>query len=64
MNFSVEDITEAYRLPEGMITVLDQEQCNAIKAAPEDPEDTCCMIHLKAFASLTGRIYYRVSLLD
>lgn len=47
-------ITEAYRLPEGMITVLDQEQCNTIKAAPEDPEDTCCMIHLKAFASLTG----------
>ena len=47
-------ITEAYRLPEGMITVLDQEQCNAIKAAPEDPEDICCMIHLKAFASLTG----------
>ena len=47
-------ITEAYRLPEGMVTVLDQEQCNAIKAAPEDPEDTCCMIHLKAFASLTG----------
>ena len=47
-------ITEAYRLPEGMITVLDQEQCNAIKAAPEDPEDTCCMIHLKGFASLTG----------
>ncbi len=29
-------ITEAYRLPEGMITVLDQEQCNAIKAAPEE----------------------------
>ena len=47
-------ITEAYRLPEGMVTVLDQEQCNAIKAAPADPEDTCCMIHLKAFASLTG----------
>ena len=47
-------ITEAYRLPEGMITVLDQEQCNAIKAVPADPEDTCCMIHLKAFASLTG----------
>ena len=47
-------ITEAYRLPEGMVTVLDQEQCNAIKAAPEDPEDICCMIHLKAFASLTG----------
>ena len=47
-------ITEVYRLPEGMITVLDQEQCNAIKATPADPEDTCCMIHLKAFASLTG----------
>ena len=53
-------ITEAYRLPEGMITVLDQEQCNAIKAAPEDPEDTCCMIHLKAFASLTGGYRLRI----
>ena len=47
-------ITEAYRLPEGMVTVLDQEQCGALKAAHMDPEDTCCMIHLKGFASLTG----------
>ena len=47
-------ITEVYRLPEGMVTVLDQEQCDAIKAAPADPADVCCMIHLKGFASLTG----------
>ena len=40
--------------PEGMVTVLDQEQCDAIKAAPADPADVCCMIHLKGFASLTG----------
>ena len=47
-------ITEAYRLPEGMVTVLDQEQCDAIKAAPADPADSYCMIHLGGFASLTG----------
>ena len=47
-------ISEVYRLPEGMVTVLDQEQCGALKAAQVDPEDTCCMIHLKGFASLTG----------
>ena len=37
-----------------MVTLLDQEQCDAIKAAPADPADVCCMIHLKGFASLTG----------
>lgn len=47
-------ITETYRLPEGMVTVLDQEQCDAIKAAPADPADSYCMIHLGGFASLTG----------
>ncbi len=47
-------ISEVYRLPEGMVTVLDQEQCSAIKAVHMEPEDTCCMIHLKGFASLTG----------
>ncbi len=46
-SLTAQHITEAYRLPEGMVTVLDQEQCNAIKAAPADPEDVCCMIHLK-----------------
>ncbi len=48
-------ITEAYHLPEGMVTLLDQEQCTALEAAPaEEPEETCCMIHPKGFASLTG----------
>ena len=47
-------ISDAYHLPEGMITLLDQEQCAAIAAAPVDPDDTCCMIHVKGFASLTG----------
>ena len=55
-------ITEAYHLPEGMITLLDQEQCDALAAAraaaPAAPEEnvreTCCMIHLKGFPSLTG----------
>ena len=53
-SLTAKHITEVYRLPEGMVTVLDQEQCDAIKAAPVDPADVCCMIHLKGFASLTG----------
>ena len=49
-------ITEAYHLPEGMITLLDQEQCAALDAAPAQPEDAarCCMLHDKGFASLIG----------
>ena len=46
-------ITEAYHLPEGMITLLDQEQCAAIDATPVE-EAPCCMYHQKGFASLTG----------
>ena len=48
-------ITEAYHLPEGMVTVLDGEQCRAIEnaeAAPEKPN--CCLYHHKGFANLTG----------
>ena len=40
-----------------MITMLDQEQCDAIAAAPqepESPEDICCMIHAGNFTSMTG----------
>ena len=45
-----------------MVTLLDQEQCDALAAAraaaPAAPEEnareTCCMIHLKGFPSLTG----------
>lgn len=53
-SLTVRHISDAYHLPEGMVTLLDQEQCSAIAAAPEDLEQACCMIHLKSFASLTG----------
>lgn len=53
-SLTVHHINEAYHLPEGMITMLDQEQCDAIAAAPEEPEEACCMYHARSFASLTG----------
>ncbi len=46
-------ITEAYHLPEGMITLLDQEQCSADPAQPDETA-RCCMLHDKGFASLIG----------
>ena len=56
-SLTVRHINAAYHLPEGMITMLDQEQCNALAAAPqepESPEDICCMIHAGNFTSVTG----------
>lgn len=53
-SLTVRHISEAYHLPEGMVTLLDQEQCDAIAAAPADPQDTCCMIHSGSFTSLSG----------
>lgn len=47
-------ITEAYHLPEGMITLLDQEQCSALTPARPDETARCCMLHDKGFASLIG----------
>ena len=48
-------ITEAYHLPEGMVTVLDGDQCQAIEAADAAPEKPkCCLYHHRGFASLTG----------
>ena len=47
-------ITEAYHLPEGMITLLDQEQCSALTPAQPDKTARCCMLHDKGFASLIG----------
>ena len=35
-------ITEAYHLPEGMVTVLDGDQCQAIEAADAAPEKPDC----------------------
>lgn len=52
-SLTAKHITEAYHLPEGMVTMLDEEQCAAIDAAPEQ-EVPCCMYHQKGFASLTG----------
>ena len=49
-------ITDAYHLPEGMVVLLDQEQCAALRAATA--EDTgsegCCILCTNGFASLTG----------
>ena len=53
-SLTVRHISDAYHLPEGMVTLLDQEQCDAIAAAPGDLQDPCCMIHAGCFASLTG----------
>ena len=48
-------ITEAYHLPEGMVTVLDGDQCRAIEAADAAPaKPKCCLYHHRGFASLTG----------
>ena len=48
-------ITEAYHLPEGMVTLLAQDQCDAIRAAEAAPDKPgCCLYHHKGFASLTG----------
>lgn len=49
-------ITDAYHLPEGMVVLLDQEQCAALGTATA--EDTgsegCCILCTNGFASLTG----------
>ena len=51
---NIRHITEAYHLPEGMITLLDQEQCSALTPAQPDETARCCMLHDKGFASLIG----------
>ena len=52
-SLTAQHITEAYRLPEGMVVLLDQDQCAAVENAA-DTQDACCMYHAKGFASLTG----------
>ncbi len=47
-------ITEAYHLPEGMITLLDGEQCAAVEQTEPAANGPCCLYHHKGFASLTG----------
>ena len=58
-SLTVRHISDAYHLPEGMVTLLDQEQCTALAAAEQaapaaENAETCCMIHTQGFASLTG----------
>ena len=54
-SLTAKHITEAYRLPEGMVTVLDGDQCRAIEAADAAPaKPKCCLYHHRGFASLTG----------
>ena len=57
-SLTARQIAEVYHLPEGMVTLLDQEQYTSLEAArnaaPQTAEETCCMIHLQGFASLTG----------
>ena len=55
-SLTAKHITEAYHLPEGMVTLLGQEQCAAIEAAPAE-EGPCCLYHQKGFASLTGGLH-------
>ena len=47
-------ITEAYHLPEGMITLLDGEQCAAVEQTEPTANGPCCLYYHKGFASLTG----------
>ena len=49
-------ITDAYHLPEGMVVLLDQEQCAALGAATakDTSSEGCCILCTNGFASLTG----------
>lgn len=48
-------ISEVYRLPEGLVRVMTEEQCRAVTPAVAYTADApCCMVHLHGFASLTG----------
>ena len=54
-SLTAEKIAAAYHLPEGFVTVLNEQQCAALAPAVSATGDTdCCMLHLKGFASLTG----------
>ena len=55
-SLTAKHITDAYHLPEGMVTLLEQDQCDALQAAPAQPENAarCCMLHDEGFVSLIG----------
>ena len=55
-SLTARQITDAYHLPEGMVVLLDQEQCAALDAATaqNNGSEDCCILCTKGFASLTG----------
>ena len=55
-SLTARQITDAYHLPEGMVVLLDQEQCAALDAATAQNtgSEDCCILCTKGFASLTG----------
>ena len=55
-SLTARQITDAYHLPEGMVILLDQEQCAALDAATAQNtgSEDCCILCTKGFASLTG----------
>lgn len=63
-SLTAKHITEAYHLPDGMVTILDQEQYTELAAAKEEKKtseeengpETCCMLYSNGFISLTGTL--------
>lgn len=54
-SLTAEKIEAAYHLPEGMITILNAQQTEALAPAlAYAPDGPSCMVHLKGFASLVG----------
>ena len=55
-SLTARQITDAYHLPEGMVVLLDQEQCAALDAATAQNtgSEDCCILCTKGFSSLTG----------
>ncbi len=55
-SLTARQITDAYHLPEGMVVLLDQEQCAALDAATAQNtgSEDCCILCTKGFASVTG----------
>lgn len=54
-SLTAEKIEAAYHLPEGMVTILNAAQTEALAPAlAYVPDGPCCMVHLKGFASLVG----------
>lgn len=50
-------VNEVYRLPDGLVRVLNDDQCQMLAPAlSHAAKIPCCMLHLRGFASLTGGV--------